>query len=91
MTARDIAMGTSAKYWWIIALALLMMVAGCSTKPTPYQEINKGFGYDETRLQPDVYRISFRGSRKTRESNMLACELPSTLRTTIPRSSICCC
>lgn len=51
--------------WVIVALA------GCALQPTPYQPLEESGGYEETRLQERVYRVSFRGNRATPETTVL--------------------
>ena len=53
-------------------LALLGAGWGCSLKPTPYQPRDEnGEGYEEQRLQEQVWRVSFRANRATFESDVL--------------------
>ena len=53
-----------------ITLATLSLAA-CSAKPTPYQSLEEEGGYEESRLQQRVYRVSFKGNRNTREADVL--------------------
>jgi len=46
-------------------------LAACTLQPTPYQPLGELGGYEETRLQPRVYRVSFRGNRATPETAVL--------------------
>ncbi len=53
-------------------LALLaVLLAACTPKPTPYQPLGKKGGYEETRLKENVYRVSFRANRYTRETAVI--------------------
>ncbi len=59
----------------IILLFLLIFLLGCST---PYKQIGYMGGYDDIRLQDDVYKISFKsnaytGFEKTRDYALLRC------------------
>jgi len=53
------------------ALAALAALAACTLQPTPYQPLSEAGGFEETRLQPAVYRVSFRGNRATAETTVL--------------------
>jgi len=52
-------------------LATLTALAACTLQPTPYQPLGETGGYEEARLQPQVYRVSFRGNRATAETTVL--------------------
>jgi hypothetical protein len=52
-------------------LAALAALAACTLQPTPYQPLGEAGGYEEARLQPQVYRVSFRGNRATPETTVL--------------------
>ncbi|MEE8396900.1 MAG: hypothetical protein V3S29_12650 [bacterium] len=54
-----------------LAALLLATVAGCALKPTGYQPIKEGFGYEETQLQKNIYKVTFRANRATRESAVI--------------------
>ena len=55
-----------------LLLALLLPTLGaCTLQPTPYQPLDKAGGYEQSRLQERVYRVSFRGNRATRETTVL--------------------
>lgn len=49
------------------ALAVSAALAGCASQQTPYQPAQKqsGFGYTETAIASDRYRISFKGNAST--------------------------
>lgn len=60
--------------WAPLALATgtALWLAACTVAPTPYQPKGEtGYGYQETRLQKTVYRVSFRANRETSESVMV--------------------
>ena len=48
-----------------------LFLAGCSANPTPYQPLGEEGGYEESRLQQRIYRVSFKGNRHTREADVL--------------------
>lgn len=48
-----------------------LLLASCSSNPTPYQPIGEEGGYEESRLQKRIYRVSFKGNRHTREADVL--------------------
>ena len=54
----------------LLGLALTLLSA-CTVKPTPYQPLQENGGYEETRLQAQVYRVSFRGNSATPETTVL--------------------
>ena len=55
------------------AATVAMALSACATLgPTPYQALQPGTGgYEESRLQDDVYRVSFRGNRYTPETDII--------------------
>ena len=65
--------GTGAGSWIfraVISLAVASLAA-CSSNPTPYQPLGEEGGYEESRLQQRLYRVSFKGNRQTREADVL--------------------
>ena len=55
----------------VLVAAGLLLIA-CATDPTPYQPLDeKKGGYEQTQLQERVYRVSFRGNRYTRETDVI--------------------
>lgn len=56
-----------------LALALLAAASGaaCTPRPTPYQPLGESGGYEETRLQENVYRVSFKANPSTAETTVL--------------------
>ena len=56
----------------MLLLLVLFLGAGCAGKPTPYQPRDKdGWGYEESQLQERVFRVSFKGNRRTQEADLL--------------------
>ncbi|MCG8336604.1 MAG: hypothetical protein MJE63_19020 [Proteobacteria bacterium] len=55
----------------IAVAAILAFLSGCSVTSTPYQPKTEGFGYEETQLQENVFRISFRANQFTEETEIL--------------------
>lgn len=55
------------------AASVAMALGACGAlEPTPYQPLQPGMGgYEEIRLQDDVYRVSFRGNRYTPETDII--------------------
>lgn len=53
---------------WIFSTVLL---AACAQQPTPYQPLGPEGGYQETRLQERVYRVTFQGNPATRAGTVL--------------------
>jgi len=53
------------------AMAAALWLGACTLDPTPYQPLGDAGGYEEARLQPNVYRVSFRGNRATPETTVL--------------------
>jgi len=47
-----------------LALLAALALAGCA-KPTPYQPVADGYGYESQRLERDRFRISFSGNAMT--------------------------
>jgi hypothetical protein len=52
-------------------LGVALALGACSLQPTPYQPLGEAGGYEESRLQERVYRVSFRGNRATAETDVL--------------------
>ena len=52
-------------------LLLAGLLAACTVQPTPYQPLGEEGGYEETRLQPDRYRVSFKANRQTPETDVV--------------------
>lgn len=52
-------------------LLILLAAAGCSSNPTPFQPLAEDGGYEESRLQERVFRVSFKGNRHTQEADVL--------------------
>lgn len=75
MKTLHISLATNASGTVRLSLALFaafaVLLAACTPKPTPYQPLGKKGGYEETRLKENVYRVSFRGNRYTRETAVL--------------------
>lgn len=59
--------------WTAMLLFLAVLLgAGCAVKPTPYQPRDEdGWGYEESRLQERLFRVSFKGNRRTQEADLL--------------------
>ena len=55
----------------VLLVLIVLMLAGCAPTTTPYQPLTDGFGYEETRLQNNVYRLSFKANRYTEETQVL--------------------
>jgi len=55
----------------LVVLTLILMGGGCAQHPTPYQPRNEEGGFEESRLQEDMYRVSFKGNRATPESEVI--------------------
>lgn len=53
---------------WVLGALLL---AACTQQPTPYQPLGPQGGYQETRLQERVYRVTFQGNPVTRAGTVL--------------------
>ena len=53
------------------ALLLAGLLASCTVQPTPYQPLGEEGGYEETRLQKDRYRVSFKANRQTPETDVV--------------------
>jgi hypothetical protein len=66
-------MARSAASALVVVLGLLL--AACTSSPTPYQAAQNGFGYSEQRIEENRYRVSFAGnsatSRQTVEDYLL--------------------
>ncbi|MGH6944911.1 MAG: CC0125/CC1285 family lipoprotein [Geminicoccaceae bacterium] len=58
-----------------LALASVLLLAGCASSPTPYQAAHDGYGYGEQQIEENRYRVSFAGnaatSRQTVEDYLL--------------------
>ncbi len=70
--------GAGPGFWMFLAARFFtaqffaaLFLAACSANPTPYQPLGEEGGYEETRLQQSVYRVSFKGNRNTRETDVL--------------------
>ena len=48
----------------LIALILLPVLAGCAS-PTPYAPLSERFGYKDSSIESDRYRVSFSGNSAT--------------------------
>jgi len=56
----------------VVLLAAWALIAGaCSLQPTPYQPMDEEGGYEESRLQENMLRVSFKGNRVTPEGNII--------------------
>ena len=51
--------------------AVFLAVAACTPRPTPYQPLGESGGFEETRLQENVFRVSFKANRYTSETVVL--------------------
>jgi len=53
----------------------MLLAAGCSIQPTPYQAVDKGYGYSQQQLDGRTWRVEFSGnsvtSRATVENYLL--------------------
>ena len=56
---------------FLAALLLAGLLASCTVEPTPYQPLGEEGGYEETRLQKDSYRVSFKANRQTPETDVM--------------------
>ncbi len=54
-----------------LVLVSWLLAVGCTGTPTPYQPLAEEGGYEETRLQEAVYRVSFKANRYTQEGRVL--------------------
>ncbi len=54
-----------------LLLAACTLLAACAALPTPYQPLGEVGGYEETRLAPDIFRVSFQGNAETREVDVI--------------------
>jgi len=65
----------AARRWASLVLCAGALAACTPPQPTPYQplpaEARSLGGYEETRLQGDVYRVSFRGNRYSPEEDVV--------------------
>ena len=59
------------KIYSLFPIWMLLLVTGCTLPATSYGPMQDGFGYEETRLQENVYRISFKANRTTEETAVL--------------------
>ena len=60
--------------WAVLVVAALLtalLTTACGVQPTPYQPLLKNEGYEETRLQKQVYRVSFKANRYTSETDVI--------------------
>jgi hypothetical protein len=48
-----------------------LLLAACAVNPTPYQPLGEEGGFEETRLQERIFRVSFRGNRYTAETDVI--------------------
>lgn len=48
----------------LLAPLLALLVSACATL-TPYQPVNRGYGYSEQKLDADRFRVTFAGSAAT--------------------------
>ena len=58
----------------IVALGFVLLViltSACVPAPTSYQPLTDGYGFEETRLQDRVFRLSFKANRYTEETRVL--------------------
>lgn len=55
----------------LLAALLAVLGAACTPKPTPYQPLGESGGFEETRLQENVYRVSFKANAYTAETDVL--------------------
>ena len=55
----------------ILLIGCLISLMACSPVPTPYQPKLEDYGYEETRLQKNMYRISFKANQYTNETDIL--------------------
>ena len=46
-------------------LTLLLALAGCAAKPTPYQPATDDYGYSQQQIEANRYRITFAGNSAT--------------------------
>ena len=56
---------------WAALVIVAMLAAACAVHPTPYQPLRKNGGFEETRLQEQVYRVSFKANRYTSETDVI--------------------
>ncbi len=61
----------ASRYPAVLPMICLFFLAACTPKPTPYQPLGKSGGYEETRLQENVYRVSFKANPQTQETTVL--------------------
>jgi hypothetical protein len=48
-----------------VLLVLLLGMAGCAAKPTPYQPATNGYGFSQQQIEGDRYRVTFAGNSAT--------------------------
>lgn len=53
------------------ALCAMALLGACTLQPTPYQPLDEDGGYQETRLQDQMYRVTFQGNPVTRPGAVL--------------------
>jgi hypothetical protein len=49
----------------VLVVLLGLLLAACAGKPTPYQQVQGGYGYSEQRIEENRYRVSFAGNAAT--------------------------
>lgn len=54
-----------------LPLCTLALLAACTPRPTPYQPLAEQGGYQETRLEARVYRVTFQGNPQTGQGAVL--------------------
>ena len=57
------------KFVWMGVLIIIL--SSCANNPTPYQPLSDDGGYEESRLQKDMWRVSFKGNRYTSETDVM--------------------
>ena len=55
----------------LILVTTMVWFASCTPVATPYQPKHEGYGYEESRLQQNLYRVSFRANRYTSETDVM--------------------
>jgi hypothetical protein len=48
-----------------LVVVLGLLLAACTSSPTPYQAAQNGFGYSEQQVEENRYRVSFAGNSAT--------------------------
>jgi hypothetical protein len=49
----------------LLACALVLALAACAAKPTPYQPETNGYGFSQQQIENNRYRITFAGNSAT--------------------------